>query len=90
MRSGTGVGCFVSFSFSYLNEWPMATKPAWKKANPRKKAGKKSERLSPARKAAASGLRVHHSNSIMIRAKTTTVSHSLRFHAADPKQLSSA
>ena len=31
----------------------MATKPPWKKANPRKKAGKKSERLSPARKAAA-------------------------------------
>ena len=31
----------------------MARKPPWKTANPRKKAGKKSKRLSPARKAAA-------------------------------------
>jgi hypothetical protein len=31
----------------------MARKPPWKKANPRKKAGKKSKKLSPAKKAAA-------------------------------------
>jgi hypothetical protein len=31
----------------------MARKPPWKKANPRKKAGKESQKLSPARKAAA-------------------------------------
>lgn len=31
----------------------MAKKPPWKKANPRRKAGKKSKKLSPARKAAA-------------------------------------
>lgn len=31
----------------------MAGKPPWKKANPRKKAGKKSKKLSPAMKAAA-------------------------------------
>jgi hypothetical protein len=31
----------------------MARKPPWKKTNPRKKAGKKSQKLSPAQKAAA-------------------------------------
>ena len=31
----------------------MARKPPWKKANPLKKAGKKSKKLSPALKAAA-------------------------------------
>lgn len=31
----------------------MARKPPWKKANPRKKAGKKSKKLSPAQKASA-------------------------------------
>jgi hypothetical protein len=31
----------------------MARKPPWKKPNPRKKAGKNSKKLSPARKAAA-------------------------------------
>jgi len=31
----------------------MARKPPWKKANPRKKAGKKSKKLSPRQKASA-------------------------------------
>jgi hypothetical protein len=31
----------------------MAKRPPWKKANPRKKAGKKSKKLSPAKKAKA-------------------------------------
>jgi hypothetical protein len=31
----------------------MAKRPPWKKASPRKKAGKKSEKLSPAKKAKA-------------------------------------
>jgi hypothetical protein len=31
----------------------MARKPPWKKANPRKRAGKTSKKLSPAKKAAA-------------------------------------
>jgi hypothetical protein len=31
----------------------MASKPPWKKANPRKKAGKNSKKLSAAKKAAA-------------------------------------
>ena len=31
----------------------MAKRPPWKKANPRKKSGKKSKRLSPAKKAKA-------------------------------------
>lgn len=31
----------------------MATRPPWKKANPSKKAGKKSKKLSPAEKAAS-------------------------------------
>lgn len=31
----------------------MARKPPWKKVNPRKKAGKKSKKLSPGKKAAA-------------------------------------
>ena len=31
----------------------MAKKPPWEKANPRKKAGKKPKKLSPARKALA-------------------------------------
>jgi hypothetical protein len=34
----------------------MARKPPWKKANQRKKAGKKAKKLSPARKAAAKRL----------------------------------
>jgi hypothetical protein len=31
----------------------MVEKPPWKKSNPRKKAGNKSKRLTPAKKAAA-------------------------------------
>jgi hypothetical protein len=31
----------------------MAAKPPWKKANPRKKAGKKSKKLSPSQMASA-------------------------------------
>jgi len=42
-----------SHGSSQAGECYMARTPPWKTANPRKKAGKGSQRLSPARKAAA-------------------------------------